>query len=62
MVRGVGMQWSSGKIIDLSATYEVLGIEREREEIVGLLFLGFPARIPSAQQRKPLKEVSRYLL
>ena len=58
---GVGMQWSSGKIIQLPQTYEVLGIDREREEIVGLLFFGYPARVPAAQPRKPLGEVSRRL-
>ena len=58
---GLGMQWSSGKIIQLPLTYEVLGIDRANEEIVGLLFFGYPASIPAAQGRKPLAEVSRWL-
>ena len=58
---GLGMQWSSGKIIGLPETYEMLAIDAAREEIVGLLFFGFPARVPAAQARKPLAEVSRRL-
>lgn len=58
---GLGMQWSSGKIIRLASVYEVLGIDRETEEIVGLLFFGFPTRIPSAPPRKALSEVARHL-
>ncbi len=58
---GLGMQWSSGKIIRLPAVYELLGIDSQAEEIVGLLFFGYPARVPAAPQRKPLAEVSRRL-
>ena len=58
---GVGMQWSSGKIIQLPLTYEVLGIVPEHEEIVGLLFFGYPASVPAAQPRRPLADVSRRL-
>lgn len=58
---GVGMQWSSGKIIQLPATYAALAIDPAQEELVGLLFFGYPASIPAAQPREPLAEVSRRL-
>ena len=58
---GVGMQWSSGKIIGLPQVYEVLGIEPTREELVGMLFFGYAANIPAAQPRQPLAAVSRNL-
>ena len=58
---GIGMQWSSGKIITLPPTYELLGIDPAREEIVGLLFFGYPANVPAAQARQPLAAVSRTL-
>ena len=58
---GIGMQWSSGKIIALPQTYEVLNIPAGEEEIVGLLFFGYPASIPAAPARKPLAAVSRHL-
>lgn len=58
---GIGMQWSSGKIITLPETYEILSIDPAQEEIVGLLFFGYPSSVPAAQPRKPLAEVSRHL-
>ena len=58
---GLGMQWSSGKIIRLDTVYDLLGIDRHGEEIVGLLFFGFPLRVPTAARRSPLAEVSRRL-
>ena len=58
---GVGMQWSSGKIIGLPPVYEVLAIDPAREELVGMLFFGYPANVPAAQPRQPLAAVSRNL-
>jgi nitroreductase len=58
---GLGMQWSSGKIIQWPQTYDLLTIDPAQEEIVGLLFFGFPANVPAPQPRKPLAEVSRHL-
>ena len=58
---GLGMQWSSGKIITLPSTYDVLSIDSSREEIVGLLFFGYPAKVPPAQPRESFAAVSRRL-
>ena len=51
---GLGMQWSTGKVARAKATYKLLGIRPKEEKIAGLLFFGFPARVPEAQPRKPL--------
>lgn len=58
---GVGMQWSSGQIIQVPQTYEVLAIDPAQEEIVGLLFFGYPASVPATPPRRPLAEVSKLL-
>ena len=58
---GLGMQWSTGKVIRLAETYRLLGIDPEKERIVGLLYFGFPAKVPPAPRRKALPEVSRWL-
>lgn len=58
---GVGMQWSSGKIILLPETYAVLAIDPAREELAGLLFFGYPAGVPAAPPRKALAHVTRHL-
>ena len=58
---GLGMQWSSGKAATGPDNYAVLGIDPNRETLVGLLLFGFPARVPDAHARKPLDEVLRRL-
>ena len=58
---GVGMQWSSGRIIELTGTYETLAIDPAQEEIVGLLFFGYPANVPASQARKGLDDVLKRL-
>jgi nitroreductase len=58
---GLGMQWSTGKVIARPETYQLLGIDAAQQEIVGLLYFGFPAQTPAARARKPLAEVARFL-
>lgn len=58
---GLGMQWSSGRAATGPDNYAVLGIDAQRETLVGLLLFGFPARVPDAQTRKPLADVLRRL-
>lgn len=54
---GLGMQWSTSKLIQHPQTYEILNVDAEHEEIVGLLYFGYPASIPAPLPRKPLAEV-----
>lgn len=56
---GVGMQWSTGRVATSPATYPILDIDPEKEEIAGLLFFGYPASVPAARPRKPLADVMR---
>lgn len=56
---GIGMQWSTGPVIAAARTYELLGIDPAQEEIIALLYAGYPAEIPT-RQRKPLTEVLRW--
>ena len=58
---GLGMQWSTGKFTTQPSTYELLKIDPTQQEIVGILFFGFPAQVPSANARKSLREVSQWL-
>jgi nitroreductase len=55
---GIGMQWSTGAITQDPLTYEQLGIDPEQEYIIGFLYVGYPAEIPTVR-RKPLSEVLR---
>jgi len=58
---GVGMQWSTGRTAMAPETAQLLGIDAQVEEMVGLLFFGYPSVVPPSAQRKPLAEVARRL-
>jgi nitroreductase len=58
---GLGMQWSTGKQTQQPQTYALLGIDAAVEEIVGFLYFGYPAVVPSPAPRKPLADVLRRL-
>ncbi len=58
---GLGMQWSTGKGAQDARTGEIIGLDEEKEMLVGLLFFGFPAEVPPTKTRKSLDEVLRRL-
>lgn len=58
---GVGMQWSTGRTAMAPETAQLLGIDGQAEEMVGLLFFGYPSVVPPSARRKPLAEVARRL-
>ena len=57
--RGVGMQWSTSPFTRSAKTYDLLHCNPEQEEIIGILFFGYPAEVPDLPERKPLREVLR---
>ena len=54
--RGIGLKWSTGGVTRDPAFAETAGFHPEEERVVGLLWYGYPEKIP-AQQRKPLADV-----
>jgi len=58
---GVGMQWSTGRTAMSPETMQLLGVDPQAEEMVGLLFFGYPSVTPPARARKPLAEVAHRL-
>jgi len=56
---GVGMQWSTGPITMERATYDLLGIDPEKEYIIGFYYVGYPDEVPKPR-RKPIHEVIRW--
>tara|TARA_B100000902_G_scaffold390059_1_gene438340 strand:- start:123 stop:695 length:573 start_codon:yes stop_codon:yes gene_type:complete len=57
---GIGSQWSTGSITRHSSTYGVLGVDEEKERIVGFLKVGYPESIPH-KEKKRASEIRRYL-
>jgi nitroreductase len=58
--QGLGVQWSTSAVIYEPGIYELLGIPAQSEQIISLLYMGFPAVVPPHRHRKPLAEVCRY--
>lgn len=57
----IGSKWGSGGITRHDEAYQILGIDRKREEIVGFLWVGYPAEMLPRPVRPPLEEVVRRL-
>jgi nitroreductase len=59
---GIGSKWSTGAVVSDPRSYQHLGIDSEREEIVGFVWVGLPAKPPIKVPRKlSLQAVTRYL-
>lgn len=55
--RGIGVKWTSGDITRQSRLYEVLGIDEQRERIVGYFWYGRP-KATADQVRRSVDEIS----
>ena len=53
----VGTKWSTPDITRSIKTYDLLEIEPKKYEIVGLLWIGFPAEIPPCPPKISLEKV-----
>ncbi len=49
--RGLGSKWGTGKVTRHPRALKVLGVDRERERVVGFLWVGRPARVPRPPDR-----------
>jgi nitroreductase len=57
---GVGSKWSTGAITSAAQTYQIVGIDSEREEIVGFVWAGMASGVPpKAKRRLQLTDVVR---
>ncbi len=54
---GVGTKWSTGIITRDNRFYDVLGIDRSQQEIVGLIPYGYPKKVPEPRARKELSQI-----
>lgn len=54
--QGVGSKWTTGAVTTHEKTYKALDINFEKDEIVGFLWIGYPAHIPEAPKRPSLQE------
>jgi nitroreductase len=59
--QGIGSHWNTGRVTRLPETEALLGLSDRGEELVGFLYLGYPARIPEAPERRPIEDFVRQL-
>ena len=57
--QGVGMKWTTGPVTRDPGIYAILGIDPEREEIVGLMWYGYPAETPAMKRHPSSEFISR---
>ncbi len=55
---GIGSKWSTGSMTRHQLAYELSEIDQSTEEIVGFIWFGYPAKVPSPK-RPDLSEVFR---
>lgn len=58
---GVGSKWATGGVTRHPETYEITGIDPEKQEIVGFVWIGHSSRELFETPRQPLEEVYREL-
>ena len=58
---GIGTHWNTGRVTRLPETSALLGLSERGEELVGFLYLGYPAQVPEPPKRRPIQDFVRSL-
>ena len=58
---GIGSHWNTGKVTRLPETNILLGLSERGEQLVGFLYLGYPAQVPAPPKRRPIEDFVRRL-
>ena len=58
---GIGSHWNTGKVTRLPETAALLGLSERSEQLVGFLYLGYPAQVPEPPNRRPIQDFVRRL-
>jgi len=53
---GIGVKWTTGDVTQDPLFYPLLGIDPGQEALVGMMWYGYPAEIPTTQ-RKPVESI-----
>lgn len=53
---GIGCKWSTGSVTRNEKFYDIVWINNELENIIGIIWYGYPAEIPQTT-RKPLQQI-----
>jgi nitroreductase len=58
---GIGSHWNTGRVTRLRETQALLELSERGEELVGFLYLGYPAQVPEPPKRRPIQDFVRTL-
>jgi nitroreductase len=58
---GIGTHWNTGKVTRLPETSALLKLLERGEQLVGFLYLGYPAQVPEPPKRRPIQDFVRTL-
>jgi len=56
---GVATKWSTGKVTREPRTAQLMQIDRAAEEVIGFVWIGYPARAPRKPRRPELAQIVR---
>ena len=58
---GIGTHWNTGRVTRLPETDALLELSERDEQLVGFLYLGYPAQVPEPPRRGPIQDFVRRL-
>jgi nitroreductase len=58
---GIGTHWNTGKVTRLPEISALLELSERGEQLVGFLYLGYPAQVPEPPKRRPIQDFVRSL-
>lgn len=54
---GIGVKWSTGSVTRDPAFYDLIWVDPAREQVVAMLWYGYPATVPEMNRRKSVSEL-----
>jgi nitroreductase len=57
---GIGVKWSTAGVTRDALAYDLLGLDPEQFDIIGFLFVGYPADVPIRARKTPLDQIIRH--
>ena len=58
---GIGTHWNTGRVTRLPETEALLELSERGEQLVGFVYIGYPAQVPEPPKRRPIEDFVRVL-
>ncbi len=55
--QGIGTKWTTGKVTRDDTFYDICWIDKHSQDVVGLIWYGYPSEIPQPQPRRRVEEI-----